>query len=125
MQAMTLADPPQRPQTSISILNTRLSRWAQDIATCRSAGERLTLSEDGKLGALDVRLTLKTEDGAFIYVEYQGRANMETGVIATAPTFQTSDDNYRWLNWVQAVGAGQLGDNGQLVYSLYEVQVST
>ena len=56
------------------------------------AADWLTLSEDGKLGALDVRLTLKTEDGAFIYVEYQGRANMETGVIATAPTFQTSDE---------------------------------
>ena len=40
MQAMTLTDPPQRLQTSMSILNTRLSRWAQDIATCRSAGER-------------------------------------------------------------------------------------
>ena len=42
-QAMTLTDPPQRPQTSISILNTRLSRWAQDIATRRSAGERTSV----------------------------------------------------------------------------------
>ena len=99
-------------------------RIRASLAT-NDAADWLTLSEDGKLGALDVRLTLKTEDGAFVYVEYQGRANMETGVIATAPTFQTSDENYRWLNWVQAVGAGQLGENGQLVYSLYEVQVST
>ena len=89
------------------------------------AADWLTLSEDGKLGSLDVRMTLQTDDGAYIYVEYQGRANMETGVIATAPTFQTSDDKYRWLNSVRAVGAGQLGENGMLVYSLYEVQVST
>ena len=32
IQAMTLTDPPQRLQTSMSILNTRLSRWAQVIA---------------------------------------------------------------------------------------------
>ena len=38
MQAMTLTDPPQRLQTSMSILNTRLSRWAQVIAAWRSAG---------------------------------------------------------------------------------------
>ena len=43
MQAMTLAEPPQRPQTAISILNTRLSPWAQDIATCRSAGDRTSV----------------------------------------------------------------------------------
>ena len=43
IQAMTLTDPPQRLQTSMSILNTRLSRWAQDIATCRSAGERTSV----------------------------------------------------------------------------------
>ena len=43
IQAITLADPPQRLQTSMSILNTRLSRWAQDIATCRSAGERTSV----------------------------------------------------------------------------------
>ena len=43
MQAMTLTDPPQRLQTSMSILNTRLSRWAQDIAMCRSAGERTSV----------------------------------------------------------------------------------
>jgi hypothetical protein len=43
MQAMTLTDSPQRSQTSMSILHTRLSRWAQDIATCRSAGERTSV----------------------------------------------------------------------------------
>ena len=35
---MTLTEPPQRPQTSMSILNTRLSRWAQVIAAWHSAG---------------------------------------------------------------------------------------
>jgi hypothetical protein len=32
-----------RTETSTSILKTRLSRWAQDIATCRSAGERTSV----------------------------------------------------------------------------------
>ena len=72
-----------------------------------------------------MRFTLKTDDGAFIFVEYQGRGDMTTGLIATAPTFQTGDERYAWLNSVQAVAAGQLnGETGELVYELYEVQVS-
>ncbi|MDB3993155.1 DUF3237 domain-containing protein [Gammaproteobacteria bacterium] len=54
------------------------------------AANWLTISEGGKLGSLDVRFTLVTEDGAFKYVEYSGRADMESGLIATAPEFQTS-----------------------------------
>ena len=85
----------------------------------------LTMSENGTLGALDVRLTLKTDDGAFIYVEYGGRVNMATGLVATAPTFQTSHEKYKWLNSVQAVAAGQINfDTKQLIYRLYEVKVT-
>ena len=78
----------------------------------------------GPLGCLDVRFTLKTDDGAYIYVEYSGRAEMETGQIATAPTFQTSHEKYLWLNRVQAVAAGVVDDSGRLTYSIYEVKVS-
>ena len=46
---------------------------------------------------------------------------MANGLIATAPTFQTGDERYAWLNKIQAVGAGALEENGRLIYSLYEV----
>ena len=36
------------------------------------AADWLTLSEDKKTGALDVRLTLKTDDDAYIYLTYNG-----------------------------------------------------
>ena len=85
------------------------------------AADWLTLSEDGSIGCVDVRFTLKTDDGAYIYVEYAGRADMANGLIATAPTFQTSDERYAWLNKIQAIGAGALEENGRLIYSLYEV----
>ena len=87
------------------------------------AADWLTISENGKLGSLDVRFTLVTEDGAFIYVEYSGRANMESGLIATAPTFQTSHEKYLWMNNIQAVAAGQIDEQGELIYNLYQVDV--
>ena len=85
------------------------------------AADWLTLSDDGSIGCVDVRFTLKTDDGAYIYVEYAGRADMANGLIATAPTFQTSDERYAWLNKIQAIGAGALEEDGRLIYSLYEV----
>ena len=68
-----------------------------------------------------MRLTLKTDGGAYICVDYGGRADMASGLIVTAPTFQTGDERYAWLNRIQSVGAGSLGEDGVLMYSLYEV----
>jgi len=43
IQAMTLTAPPQRPQTSMSMLKTRLSRWARVMpkALAALAGQAL------------------------------------------------------------------------------------
>lgn len=113
------------------------TRFVADVLTVNLTGERikaelatndaadwLTVSDSGKLGALDVRLTLKTDDGAFIYVEYCGRMDMAAGIIATAPTFQTGAAQYSWLNRIQAVAAGSVDrETGILTYSLYEAVV--
>ena len=104
-------------------LEVASERVKASLAT-NDAADWLTISDNGTLGCLDVRFTLKTDNGAYIYVEYSGRAEMETGLIATAPTFQTSHEKYLWLNRVQAVAAGYIDDTGKLTYSLYEVKVT-
>lgn len=112
------------------------ARMVIDVPSAKMTGERInaelatndaadwaTFSEDGKLAALDVRLTLKTDDGAYIYVEYTGRMNAETGLIAVAPTFETGSEKYAWLNGVQAVSAGQVDtETGLLIYNMYEAR---
>lgn len=96
--------------------------FTAELATA-DAADWATLSEDGTLAALDVRATLKTDDGALIYVEYGGRMDMKTGFLATAPTFQTSAERYLWLNRVQAVAAGEINaETGELVYTLFEAK---
>ena len=84
-----------------------------------------TISQDGSLMALDVRFTLKTDDGEYIYVEYQGRGDLSNGTIAAAPTFQTGSEKYNWINQVQGVIAGQVNlETGKLIYRLYEVKIT-
>ena len=91
-----------------------------------SAGDWLIVGPDGT-ALIDIRLTLETDDGAIIYVEYQGRRDFSQvyeGVDAPvyiAPRFETSDERYSWLNKIQAVGKG-LVDGDSRVYEIYEVR---
>jgi hypothetical protein len=50
MLAITLTLPPHCSQLSISIPNTRLSRCAQRMARCRSAGVRRSVDRWSELG---------------------------------------------------------------------------
>jgi hypothetical protein len=69
---------------------------------------------------LDVRATIKTDDGALIYISYNGifqdsketEARAARGEVLTskdmyfviAPTLQTAAKKYEWLNAVQCIG---------------------
>ena len=117
---------PKGPRVVVDVVSIDLQsdKITASLAT-NDAAHWLTIADDGKLGCLDVRFTLKTNDDAFIYVEYQGRGDMEAGLIAAAPTFQTGSEKYAWLNNIQAISAGNVNlETGELVYNLYEVKVT-
>lgn len=86
------------------------------------ANDWLTIDADGH-GHVDARLVMRTDDGATILVRYGGRLTYtpEGANVVTAPTFETNDDRYRWLNHVQAIAKGQR-DGLDLVYELYAVR---
>lgn len=85
---------------------------------------------------IDVRLPLQTEDGALIYLAYQGRflakpeamSRFARGALldpsdyslAMRATFECGDDRYTWLNNVIAVGTGEQTANGP-VYEIFEI----
>ena len=115
---------PKGSRTVIDVPAVKLTgeRINAELAT-NDAADWATFSDDGKVAALDVRLTLKTDDGAFIYMQYTGRLDVEAGLIAVAPTFETGSEDYAWLNAVQAVSAGEVDmASGLLVYNIYEAR---
>ena len=85
----------------------------------RAAADWALVEPDGRILA-DVRLTLQTDDGAVILMTYEGRGDSATGVVHTAPRFETGDERYAWLTRIQAVGKGVF-DGATLEYQLYEV----
>jgi hypothetical protein len=83
-------------------------------------GDWVTLRADGSM-QLDVRLLLKTDDGADILMEYKGVGSPGAAVITTAPMFQTGAEQYAWLNGVVAIARGS-SDGSSVTYDVYEVK---
>ncbi|HEX7857717.1 MAG TPA: DUF3237 domain-containing protein [Sphingobium sp.] len=82
----------------------------------------------GKVGDVDVRMTVRTDDDALIYVTYTGKLDLARAggpVVTVAPTFETGDERYAWLNDIQAIGRGILtvgaGGSARIDYTFYEV----
>jgi Protein of unknown function (DUF3237) len=98
-------------------------------------GDWITFGSDG-IGRLDVRATMKTEDGALIHLESGGvsrvpddaqqrleageRIPFEESYIRSTPTFETSDERYSWLNEAVAVGYNEFAP-GHIDYRIYKV----
>jgi hypothetical protein len=90
---------------------------------------------DGVL-QLDVRMTLKTQDGEIIAMTYRGHRHGPAAVIErlnrgekvdpseyyfrTAPWFETASEKYAWLNRIVAVATGDRRADGP-VYDVFEV----
>jgi hypothetical protein len=85
----------------------------------QAAADWAVVDPDGRILA-DVRLTVVTDDGAVVMMHYIGRGDSATGIVFTAPRFETGDQRYTWLTRIQAVGKG-IFDDTTLEYELYEV----
>jgi hypothetical protein len=82
-------------------------------------GDWVTQRADGS-GLLDVRLLLETDDGAPILMQYRGIVTEGGAKIRVAPTFETGDERYSWLNAVQGLALGATGA-GQVTYDVYQL----
>ena len=103
-------------------------------------GDWLQVLPDGTM-RLDVRLTIETNDGALIYVTYEGvtrdteqsLSKRKTGELVTpdekyfiiAPTLRTSSEKYGWLNHFQCIGKmtrTKSGDDSFVEYDIFIVR---
>ncbi|WP_029108110.1 DUF3237 domain-containing protein [Mycobacterium sp. URHD0025] len=96
-------------------------RIAADVLP--GGGDWLLLGSDG-VARLDVRATLRTDDGAFIHLTNTGRVRMDQKTAnrftagelirhdemtaRSSPLFETDDERYRWLNAIHTVAINQV-----------------
>ena len=91
------------------------------------------LNRSDGLGEPDVRGTMKTDDGALIYMRYTGLLDARnlpnaagaaptkgTYQVRTAVRFETGAQRYQELNNVQAIGIGEVTfETGKIKYNIY------
>jgi hypothetical protein len=88
-----------------------------------AAADWCRLSTDGTLGDVDVRVTLETDDGALVFVAYNGRTDMRTGRVYSTPRFETGDERYLRLNQMVVVARGRFDPEAMTVaYAMYELR---
>ena len=98
---------PQGTRTIVQINGGRFEGPRLKASVQPPAGDWITNRADGSY-RLDVRLTLKTDDGALILVTYNGigQTTSAGASLRAAPTFETGDERYAWLTRLQAVAVG-------------------
>lgn len=90
-----------------------------------AAAAWVRMSPDGTFGTSDARATIKTHDGANIYMEYVCKnemGDMGPTTATIAPVFESGDERYQWLNRIVAVGKGVHTEVINLHYDIYEVR---
>jgi hypothetical protein len=99
---------PQGTRTIVQITGGRFEGPRIKASVQGPAGDWITNRADGSY-KLDVRFTLRTDDGALILVTYNGVGETtSTGArLRAAPLFETGDARYAWLTKLQAIGVGE------------------
>ena len=99
---------PQGTRTIVQINGGRFEGPRLNASIQTPSGDWITNRPDGSY-RLDVRVTLRTDDGALILVTYNGigqTTNAGASLRAT-PLFETGDARYSWLTRLQAVAVGE------------------
>jgi hypothetical protein len=110
---------PQGTRTIVQILGGRFEGPRVKASVQTPAGDWITNRADGSY-RLDVRLTLKTDDGVVILVTYNGIGQTtDAGAsLRAAPLFETGDSRYAWLTRLQAVAVGERAGT-TVTYDIY------
>jgi hypothetical protein len=138
-------DPPMAIDNGMMIVNVRPGGWVKgpDIngKFISPGADWLRIMPSGVF-RLDVRGLIETDDGAHIYMSYNGiiknseesAERLNNGELLTdkdipyfiaAPTFQTSSEKYAWINEVQTINKMveiQFGEKGYVKYDLFIIR---
>jgi hypothetical protein len=98
-------------------------------------GDWVSLGADG-ISRMDVRATMRTDDGVLIHYESHGvlcfpdegrqrlakgeRVSFDESYVRPTPRFETSDERYAWLCGIVTVGYGEYG-LGRIDHRLFRI----
>lgn len=135
-------DPPQQIDSTLSIYNVGAGGWVKgpkiNGTLIAPGADWLRVNPSGSL-RLDVRASIRTDDGALVYISYNGIISQtpetferfaagevmksDDMYFITAPTLATASEKYAWLNHVQCIGKMVEVKAGEGSYVKYDIFV--
>ena len=83
--------------------------------TVLPGGDDWTIKRPDGVIELDLRVTLQTDDGAYIHMTFQGIRDERAPAASyfrTTPRFETAEPKYAYLNRLLAVGSAEVRADG-------------
>lgn len=140
-------DAPQSANRDLHIYNVLPGGWVRGPKIkgelVAPSADWLRVMPDGS-HRLDVRVSIRADDGSIIYVTYVGRIvtpeaaknRLDAGetlgpddmYFITSPTFETTSEKYGWLNRIVAIGKmvsvseSRNGSGGHVRYDIFAVE---
>lgn len=104
--------------------SVELSGRVDGMMTGKAAADWLTVDDDGNV-TLDIRVVIRTGEGAHVYVHLDGRARwperLGEGPIYSRATLESGDERYQWVNHVPLVSKGAVTPGGGVAHELFEL----
>ena len=101
------------------------ARWEGERFRARMVGAAAAdwaLTGDDDLLAVDVRMTLETDDGALLFLRYDGLLDpRQDPPIRSAMRFETADPRYAWMGRTLFIGCGTWDGVKTVRYEVFEV----
>ena len=133
---LELGDTPAGKRRVFTVLSGQFAGDRLRGGVLAQAGSDLLLVRQDGSSQQDVRLILRTDDGALILMTYRGVRHASEEVNAriargeqvppsdyylrTTPFFETSSPKYTWLNKIVSVAVGQRQTDG-VSYEVFEI----
>jgi len=102
------------PHGTRSVSNFDEIVWKSEQLNARTHWAQGTYTQSAGVTEVEVRAMFETDDQALIYMQYVARVDLEIAMAGpskiaaiNAGRFETSAEQYQWLNYTQAVGSGR------------------
>ena len=92
--------------------------------TAKAGADWLTISDEGR-ATIDIRVLVRTDDGALVYVVLDGRADWWAGLgrgpIYSTAWLESGDERYAWVNHLPLVSKGEVTQGRAVAHELFEL----
>jgi hypothetical protein len=118
-EAQVIGDGPHGVRRIVPLIGGKIEGPKINGEVLPFGADWVLIRPDGAI-QLDVRATIRLDDGELVYVGYKGLFDPPRDYFRITPFFETGSEKYSWLNKIICVGMGTRGE-GKVEYEIHQI----